>query len=65
MIFEPYFTTKSAENGTGLGLSISRDILHSHKGDITIQNNDEIGVTFTIKLPLGEELSQLDLEVEG
>lgn len=52
LIFEPYFTTKSAGSGTGLGLSISRDIIKSHNGKISVKNNDDIGVTFTIELPL-------------
>jgi len=55
MIFEPYFTTKSAENGTGLGLSISRDIINSHHGEISVKNNSTIGVTFTIRLPIYKE----------
>jgi signal transduction histidine kinase len=55
MIFEPYFTTKGAENGTGLGLSISRDIINSHNGEISVKNNNTIGVTFTIRLPIYKE----------
>jgi two-component system NtrC family sensor kinase len=51
-IFEPFFTTKSAGIGTGLGLSNSRDIVHRHKGELTVQSSAEAGTRFTISLPL-------------
>ena len=49
-IFDPFFTTKKVGEGTGLGLSISYSIIEKHGGTITVTNNDDKGVTFTIKL---------------
>jgi signal transduction histidine kinase len=51
-IFEPFFTTKDVGKGTGLGLAISSSIIKNHKGEITVNNNKEKGVTFTILLPI-------------
>ena len=34
-IFNPFFTTKAADQGTGLGLSISNEIVRQHGGTIT------------------------------
>ena len=51
-IFNPYFSTKAHENGTGLGLYMATVIIDEHcKGEVDVQNEDD-GVTFTIKLPL-------------
>jgi len=49
-IFNPFFTTK--KDGTGLGLPIAKSILHRHSGVIEVENEEGIGVTFVLKLPL-------------
>lgn len=50
-IFTPFFTTKIA--GTGLGLSMVQKIISSHKGKISIQNNDDgKGITVEVALPI-------------
>ena len=54
-IFEPFFTTKG-NNGSGLGLSISYNIILSHKGSIKIESLENIGTTFTVKLPICENV---------
>ena len=51
-IFEPFFTTKGDRKGTGLGLAICRDIIESHNGRITAENNPEGGSIFTVYLPI-------------
>ena len=51
-IFEPFFTTKPTGEGVGLGLSIANDILQSHDGSITVENNKDKGVSFILKLPI-------------
>jgi signal transduction histidine kinase len=51
-IFEPFFTTKGDRKGTGLGLAICRDIIESHNGRITAENNPEGGSIFTVYLPV-------------
>jgi two-component system sensor histidine kinase AtoS len=52
-VFNPFFTTKS--KGSGLGLAISKRLLEQHNGTITVANNPEGGVTFTIILPIKQE----------
>ena len=52
-IFDPFFTTK--ETGTGLGLSVVHQIVEQHGGLLTVQNNPERGVTFSILLPVRPE----------
>ncbi len=51
-IFEPFFTTKEVGKGTGLGLSISYGIIQNHKGEITLESEEDKGTIFTIRLPL-------------
>jgi len=51
-IFEPFFTTKEPGKGTGLGLSISCDIVHKHKGELTVQSRVGKGTTFTVCIPV-------------
>ena len=47
-IFLPFFTSKP--NGSGIGLSLSRQIIHMHKGRITVRSVPDKGSTFTIIL---------------
>ena len=49
--FDPYITDKS--EGTGLGLSIVKKIIEDHKGQITLQNNqNKNGADIKIIFPL-------------
>ncbi|RLD78273.1 MAG: ATP-binding protein [Bacteroidetes bacterium] len=45
-IFMPFFTSK--KHGSGIGLSLSRQIMHLHKGTITVKSNPGEGTTFTL-----------------
>jgi two-component system sensor histidine kinase AtoS len=49
-IFDPFFSTKSAEKNTGLGLSISQHIVETHEGFLDFRSGDR--TAFTVHLPL-------------
>jgi two-component system sensor histidine kinase HydH len=51
-IFDPFFTTRAG--GTGLGLSIAYQIINRHGGHLSVSNNRDRGVTFTVLLPLSQ-----------
>jgi signal transduction histidine kinase len=45
-IFMPFFTSK--KEGSGIGLSLSRQIMHLHKGTITVKSRPGEGAVFTL-----------------
>lgn len=47
-VFVPFFTTKM--EGSGIGLSLCRQILHLHKGTISVVSKLGEGATFLVKL---------------
>jgi len=49
-VFEPFYTTK--ENGTGLGMMISKKIISDHGGNISLESEEGVGTTFSVKLPV-------------
>lgn len=58
-IFDPFFTTKPPGEGTGLGLHICQQIVRKCGGSITVQNDYNEGVCFTIFLPVYPERGEL------
>ena len=52
-VFDPFFSTKTAEGGTGLGLTIARDIIRAHGGSLDVASRPEGGACFTVLLPRG------------
>lgn len=51
MIFDPFYTTKTAGKGTGLGLAVCYGIITAHDGRIEVQGNRPSGTIFTVSLP--------------
>jgi PAS domain S-box-containing protein len=60
LIFDPYFTTKSAGEGTGLGLSVVQGIVDIYGGKIVAESEMNHGSSFTIYLPA----TKLNAEIE-
>jgi len=52
LIFDPFYTTKSAGKGTGLGLAVCYGIISAHEGRIEVRPNLPSGTVFTISLPV-------------
>lgn len=47
-IFDPFYSTKSADNGSGLGLSVSYGIVKNHGGDIQVRSDPGTGACFRV-----------------
>ena len=50
-IFEPFFSTKEAENGVGLGLAVVYGIVQRHGGQIEVESKVGQGTVFHLRLP--------------
>ena len=55
-LFERFFRSESVRNtsthGSGLGLSISREIVRSHRGEITVKSAIGEGTTIVVRVPV-------------
>ena len=63
-IFEPYFSTRKAENATGLGLTVCESIAKAHGGSISVRSEPGSGTSVSLYLPVdadGEEVDALGL----
>lgn len=58
-IFEPYFSTRKADNATGLGLTVCESIAKAHGGSLTVRS-DGRGTTVRFYLPLDSDADEGD-----
>lgn len=49
-IFDPFYSSKIY--GPGLGLTFARKTILGHRGTITVESEEGVGATFTIRLPV-------------
>lgn len=51
-IFDQYNKPRATtQNGWGIGLSIAKGLVSAHKGHIAVESRDDLGTTFSVKLP--------------
>lgn len=56
-LFQP-FQGGTRQGGTGLGLAISAELIRGHGGRLELEQSDETGTAFLIRLPKGEAALQ-------
>jgi two-component system sensor histidine kinase KdpD len=66
LIFNKFYRVEGSKaGGTGLGLSIAKGFIEAHKGTITVENRQNGGAKFTVRIPTEiptEEIKGLTIE---
>ena len=57
-VFEPFFSTKSAEARTGLGLPVCHQIVSDHGGTLSIDTSQHVGARFVVRIPIACDRSE-------
>lgn len=64
-VFEPYFSTRKAQNATGLGLTVCESIAKAHGGSLSVQSQAGQGATVHFYLPVDSENEEADALAMG
>ncbi len=59
-IFEPYFSTRNAQNATGLGLTVCESIAKAHGGSLSVRSEPGQGTTVRFYLPVDADDESVD-----
>jgi two-component system, cell cycle sensor histidine kinase and response regulator CckA len=59
-IFEPYFSTRKADNATGLGLTVCESIAKAHGGSLSVRSEPGRGTVVRFYLPVDGDEDVLD-----
>jgi signal transduction histidine kinase/ActR/RegA family two-component response regulator len=59
-IFEPYFSTRKAENATGLGLTVCESIAKAHGGSLSVRSDIAQGTRVRFYLPVDSDAEEVD-----
>jgi PAS domain S-box-containing protein len=59
-IFEPYFSTRKAENATGLGLTVCESIAKAHGGSLSVRSELGRGTSVRFYLPVDSDAEEVD-----
>jgi len=53
------------QEGTGIGLALTKELVELHGGKMTLESEEGVGTTVTIRLPLGSDHLKPEQMVEG
>lgn len=59
-IFEPYFSTRKADNATGLGLTVCESIAKAHGGNLSVSSQRDQGTRVCFFVPVDAEADEAD-----
>jgi CheY-like chemotaxis protein len=59
-IFEPYYSSRKAQNATGLGLTVCESIAKAHGGSLSVRSDHGFGTTVRFYLPVDADEEGVD-----